>query len=30
VRMRQALYNVYDRSEYVERVKAFVTDTNWP
>ena len=30
VRMRQALYNVYDRSAAVERVKAFVADTTWP
>ena len=30
VRMKQALYNVYDRSAPVERVKAFVDDTTWP
>ena len=30
VRMRQALYNVYDRSALVERVTAFVDDTDWP
>ncbi len=30
VRMKQALYNVYDRSAPVERVTAFVADTNWP
>src|SRR3954454_11622827 len=30
VRMKQALYNVYDRSEYVTRVNNFVADTNWP
>jgi 4-hydroxyphenylacetate 3-monooxygenase len=30
VRMRMALYNVYDRSEYVERVHAFVADDTWP
>ena len=29
-RMKQALYGVYDRSEYVDRVKAFVADTGWP
>jgi hypothetical protein len=28
--MKQALYNVYDRSEYVTRVTAFVADTSWP
>jgi 4-hydroxyphenylacetate 3-monooxygenase len=30
VRMKQALYNVYDRTAAVERVKAFVADTTWP
>jgi 4-hydroxyphenylacetate 3-monooxygenase len=30
VRMRQALYNVYDRSAYVDRVTAFVADDTWP
>jgi 4-hydroxyphenylacetate 3-monooxygenase len=30
VRMRMALYNVYDRSAYVDRVKAFVADDTWP
>jgi 4-hydroxyphenylacetate 3-monooxygenase len=30
VRMRQALYGIYDRSEAVSRVKAFVADTEWP
>lgn len=30
VRMRMALYNVYDSSEYVERVQAFVADDRWP
>jgi 4-hydroxyphenylacetate 3-monooxygenase len=30
VRMRMALYNVYDRREYVDRVKAFVADDVWP
>jgi 4-hydroxyphenylacetate 3-monooxygenase len=30
VRMKQALYNVYDRSAYVERVNNFVADTSWP
>ncbi len=30
VRMRQALYNVYDRSAQVERVNQFVADTTWP
>ncbi len=30
VRMKQALYNVYDRSAYVERVRNFVADTTWP
>lgn len=30
VRMKQALYNVYDRTQCVERVKAFVADDTWP
>ena len=30
VRMRQALYGIYDRSDAVSRVQAFVADTNWP
>lgn len=30
VRMRMALYNVYDRTEYVDRVNAFVADDGWP
>jgi 4-hydroxyphenylacetate 3-monooxygenase len=30
VRMRMALYNVYDRSDLVERVNAFVADDTWP
>lgn len=30
VRMKQALYGVYDRSAAVERVKAFVADDVWP
>ena len=30
VRMRQALYGVYDRSALVERVLAFAEDTEWP
>jgi 4-hydroxyphenylacetate 3-monooxygenase len=30
VRMKMALYGVYDRSEYVERVTAFVADDTWP
>jgi 4-hydroxyphenylacetate 3-monooxygenase len=29
-RMKQALYGVYDRSECVARVNAFVADTGWP
>ena len=28
--MKQALYGMYDRSECVERVNAFVADTGWP
>ena len=30
VRMRQALYGVYDRAPLVERVKRFVADDRWP
>ena len=30
VRMRQALYSAYDRSEPVARVNRFVADTQWP
>lgn len=30
VRMRMALYGVYDRQEYVDRVLAFVADDRWP
>jgi 4-hydroxyphenylacetate 3-monooxygenase len=30
VRMKQALYNVYDRTAMVDRVKAFVADDQWP
>lgn len=30
VRMKMALYNIYDRSECVDRVKAFVADDEWP
>lgn len=30
VRMRTALYGVYDRREYVDRVMAFVADDRWP
>lgn len=30
VRMKQALYNIYDRSALVERVQAFVADDEWP
>jgi 4-hydroxyphenylacetate 3-monooxygenase len=29
-RMKQALYGMYDRSECVDRVNAFVADTGWP
>jgi 4-hydroxyphenylacetate 3-monooxygenase len=29
-RMKQALYAMYDRSAYVERVTSFVADTGWP
>jgi 4-hydroxyphenylacetate 3-monooxygenase len=29
-RMKQALYGIYDRSEMVDRVKAFVADDSWP
>jgi hypothetical protein len=25
-----ALYNVYDRTEYVDRVTKFVADDTWP
>ena len=28
--MKQALYGIYDRTEYVERIKSFVADTGWP
>jgi hypothetical protein len=28
--MRMALYGVYDRREYVDRVMAFVADDRWP
>jgi 4-hydroxyphenylacetate 3-monooxygenase len=30
VRMRQALYGIYDRTAAVSRVNAFVADTTWP
>jgi 4-hydroxyphenylacetate 3-monooxygenase len=30
VRMKQALYNIYDRSSEVSRVKSFVSNTSWP
>jgi 4-hydroxyphenylacetate 3-monooxygenase len=30
VRMKQALYGIYDRSALVERAKAFAADTTWP
>jgi len=30
VRMKHALYGVYDRSEYVDRVQRFITNDNWP
>ena len=30
VRMRMALYGIYDRTEYVDRVTAFVADDTWP
>ena len=30
VRMRQAHYGIYDRSEMVGRVKNFLADTSWP
>jgi len=30
VRMRMALYNVYDRAELVDRVQRFVADDTWP
>jgi 4-hydroxyphenylacetate 3-monooxygenase len=29
-RMKQALYSIYDRSEMVDRVKAFVANDTWP
>jgi 4-hydroxyphenylacetate 3-monooxygenase len=29
-RMKQALYGVYDRRPFVERVNAFVAETDWP
>ena len=30
VRMKHALYGVYDRSEYVDRVERFLADDTWP
>ncbi|MEC7915454.1 MAG: 4-hydroxyphenylacetate 3-monooxygenase, oxygenase component [Actinomycetota bacterium] len=30
VRMKHALYGVYDRSEYVDRVQRFVANDSWP
>jgi 4-hydroxyphenylacetate 3-monooxygenase len=30
VRMRQALFNIYDRSAAVDRVRAFAADDTWP
>ena len=30
VRMKHALYGIYDRSEYVDRVQKFIADDNWP
>jgi 4-hydroxyphenylacetate 3-monooxygenase len=30
VRMKHALYGVYDRSEYVDRVERFLADDAWP
>ncbi len=30
VRMKMALYGIYDRSELVDRVTAFVADDHWP
>ena len=30
VRMRMALYGVYDRQHYVDRVMSFVADDHWP
>ncbi len=30
VRMKQALYSIYDRAPLVERVKAFVANDSWP
>jgi hypothetical protein len=28
--MKQALYGMYDRSDCVDRVNAFVANTGWP
>jgi hypothetical protein len=28
--MKMALYGVYDRQRYVDRVMAFVADDTWP
>ena len=30
VRMKHALYGVYDRSTYVDRVERFLADDTWP
>jgi 4-hydroxyphenylacetate 3-monooxygenase len=30
VRMKMALYGIYDRSVYVDRIKAFVANESWP
>ena len=30
VRMKHALYGIYDRSEYVDRVKKFLANNDWP
>jgi 4-hydroxyphenylacetate 3-monooxygenase len=30
VRMKQALYGLYDRQPYVDRVNAFIADDGWP
>ena len=30
VRMKHALYGIYDRSEYVDRVEQFLADDTWP
>ena len=30
VRMKHALYGIYDRSDYVDRVQKFIADDNWP